>query len=176
SWVAEYAEANFLEDLKPAIACLDASYQYDDFAASFREIGQVGDKIFGVPFYSYPSGFVYRTDLWDKPPTTLDELVAGAIAHTTPEMAGVALQQKQGFVIMEEWNAYLLAAGGQLRQADGTWTIDTPEARTALNAYIKVSQEAAPKASLNWGFDETIRAAQSGKASALSSYGWVVPI
>jgi multiple sugar transport system substrate-binding protein len=77
---------------------------------------------------------------------------------------------------MEEWNAYLLGAGGQLRQADGTWTVDTPEARKALGAYMKASAEAAPKASLNWGFDETMRAASSGQASALSAYGWVVPI
>jgi ABC-type glycerol-3-phosphate transport system substrate-binding protein len=176
SWVAEYASAGFLEDLTPAIACLGGSYKYDDFAASFREIGQVDGKTYGVPFYSYPTGFIYRTDLWDAPPKTLDELVDGAIKRTTSEMAGVALQQKQGFVIMEEWNAYLLAAGGRLRQPDGTWTIDTPEARKALEAYVKVSQNAAPKASLNWGFDETIRAAKSGKASALSTYGWVVPI
>lgn len=176
SWVAEYAEAGFLEDLRPAIDCLGNDYQYDDFAASFREIGQVDGKIYGVPFYSYPTGFVYRKDLWDKPPATLDELVAGAIARNTDEVAGLALQQKQGFVIMEEWNAYLLASGGQLRQGDGTWTIDTPEARAALAAYMKVSKEAAPSASLNWGFDETIRVASSGQATALTTYGWVVPI
>ncbi|WP_171181695.1 ABC transporter substrate-binding protein [Ruegeria sp. HKCCD8929] len=176
SWVAEYDEANFLEDLRPAINCLGADYNYDDFAESFRLIGQVEDRVLGVPFYSYPTGFVYRTDLWDTPPNTLEELVEGAIARHSDEVAGLALQQKQGFVIMEEWNAYLLSAGGQLRQADGTWTIDSPEARTALEAYINVSKNAAPEASLNWGFDETIRAASSGQASALSTYGWVVPI
>ena len=176
SWVAEYEEAGFLEDLRPAINCLDAGYDYEDFAASFRLIGQVGDKVLGVPFYSYPTGFVYRTDLWDTPPATLDELVEGAIARHSDDVAGLALQQKQGFVIMEEWNAYLLASGGQLRQEDGSWTIDSPEARKALEAYINVSQNAAPASSLNWGFDETIRAASSGQASALSTYGWVVPI
>ena len=176
SWVAEYHEAGFLEDLTAAIGCLGPDYDYDDFAASFRLIGQVDGAVLAVPFYSYPTGFVYRKDLWETPPTTLDELVEGAIARHSDEIAGLALQQKQGFVIMEEWNAYLLAAGGQLRQDDGSWTIDSAEARTALEAYIKVSQNAAPEASLNWGFDETIRAASSGKASALSTYGWVVPI
>lgn len=176
SWVAEYDEAGFLEDLRPAIACLGADYKYEDFAESFRKIGQVGDKILGVPFYSYPTGFIYRKDLWDKAPETLDELVTAAIAKKSDKRAGIALQQKQGFVIMEEWNAFLLASGGQLRKEDGTWTIDTPEARKALEAYMKLSKEAAPAASLNWGFDETIRAAKSDQASALTTYGWVVPI
>ena len=173
-WVAEYDEAGFVEDLAPAIACLGAEYDYEDFSESFRVASTIGDKVISVPFYSYPTGFVYRTDLWDKAPETLDELVEGAIARHSDDVAGLALQQKQGYVIMEEWNAWLLGAGGQLRQADGTWTIDTDEARVALNAYIRVSKNAAPEASLNWGFDETIRAASSGQASALTSYAWVV--
>ncbi len=176
AWIPEFAEAGFLADLGPAIACLGPEYAYDDFSASFREIGQAGGKVYGVPFYSYPTGFIYRKDQWKTPPATLDDLVAGAKERTTGSEAGIALQPKQGQVIVEEFNAFLLAAGGQMRAEDGTWTVDTPEAKRALEAYIDLYGDAAPKNSLNWGFDETIRAAGSGKASALTTYGWVVPI
>ena len=176
AWIPEFAESGFLDDLTPAIACLPKSYDYFDFAESFRNIGQAAGKIYGVPFYSYPTGLIYRTDQWDAPPTTLDELVSNAKANTKGGEAGIALQPKQGQVIIEEWNAYLNAAGGGLHDADGKWTIDTPQARKALETYIDLYKTAAPENSLNWGFDETIRAAGSGKASALTTYGWVVPI
>jgi multiple sugar transport system substrate-binding protein len=177
AWIPEYAEAGFLEDLGPAIACMEEEgYDYEDFAKSFREIGQADGKVYGVPFYSYPTGFVYDTTVWKETPETLDELVEMAKANSKPNKPGLALQPKSGQVIIEEWNAYLLAAGGQMRDEDGNWQIDTPEGKKALETYIQVYNEVAPKNSLNWSFDETVRAASSGEVSALSSYGWVVPI
>lgn len=176
AWIPEYADSGFLVDLTPAISCLPASYDYFDFAPSFREIGQYDGQIYGVPFYSYPTGFIYRSDLWSEPPATLAELVEGAKKNTTSDAAGLALQPKQGQVILEEWNAFLESAGGSLHDADGNWTVESPEAEEALDAYIQVYENAAPENSLNWGFDETTRAAASGKASALTSYAWVGPI
>lgn len=177
AWIPEYAEAGFLEDLGPAIACMEEEgYDYEDFAQSFREIGQAGGKVYGVPFYSYPTGFIYDTTVWKETPDSLDELVEMAKANSRPGKAGLVLQPKSGQVIIEEWNAYLLAAGGQMRDEEGNWQIDTPEGKKALETYIELYNEVAPDNSLNWGFDETLRAASSGAASALSTYGWVVPI
>lgn len=176
AWIPEFGQSGFLDDLGPAISCLGADYAYEDFSKSFREIGQADGKVFGVPFYSYPTGFIYRKDQWDAPPTTLDELVTKVKDRKTASVAGIALQPKQGQVIVEEFNAYLLAAGGQMREESGAWKLDTPEAKKALEAYKQVYETAAPKNSLNWGFDETIRAASGGKASALSTYAWVTPI
>lgn len=176
AWVPEYAQSDFLVDLGPSVACLGDEYDYEDFNPAFREIGQAFGSVYAVPFYSYPTGFIYRTDLWDSVPTTLDELVTEAEKKTDGDLYGVALQPKQGATIVEEFNAFLLGAGGQMREEDGTWGLDTAEGAEALEAYISLFEKAAPEGSLNWGFDETIRAASSGQASALTTYGWVTPI
>jgi multiple sugar transport system substrate-binding protein len=171
AWLPEYASAGFLEDLGPSVACLGDAYDYTDLAKSVREVGQADGKVYGIPYYSYPTGFVYRKDIWHTPPKTLDELVAKAKELTKPDQAGLALQPMQGQTILEEWNPYLLAAGGQLSDSEtGEWTIDSPEAKKALETYIDLYKTAAPKDSINWGFDESTRAASSGKATALSTY------
>ncbi|MGV1046984.1 MAG: extracellular solute-binding protein [Solirubrobacterales bacterium] len=171
AWLPEYVAAGFLEELGPAVACLGDEYDYFDLAKSVREIGVDEGKIYGIPYYSYPTGFVYRKDLWKAPPSTLDQLVSEATRLTKDGQAGIALQPMQGQTILEEWNAYLLASGGELRDPEtGEWTIDTPEAEEALETYIDLYKTAAPENSLNWGFDESTRAAASGKATALSTY------
>ncbi len=170
-WVPEYESAGFVEDLGGAVSCLGDEYDYDDFAEALREIGQANGKVVGLPYYSYATGFVYRKDLWDAAPTTLDELVATAKQLTTGKQYGIALQPMQGLPILEEWFPYLLASGGQLRDpASGEWTVDTPEARKALEVYLELYRDAAPKNSANWGFDESTRAAANGTATALSTY------
>lgn len=170
AWLPEYVEAGFLEELGPAIACLGDSYDYFDLAKSIREIGQYEGKIYAIPYYSYPTGFLYRTDLWPHAPKTLDELVSVSTELNEPGRAGIALQPMQGQTILEEWNGYLLAEGGELQDPkSGEWTIDTPEAHKALETYIDLYENAAPPNSVNWGFDESTRAASSGKAASLST-------
>lgn len=170
-WVPEYESAGFLEDLGGAVTCLGEEYAYDDFAPALRDLGQANGKVVGLPYYSYATGFVYRKDLWKAAPTTLDELVSGAKSLTKGKQYGIALQPMQGMPILEEWFPYLLASGGQLLdEKTGKWTVDSPEARAALETYLDLYKNAAPKNSANWGFDESTRAAANGTATSLSTY------
>jgi multiple sugar transport system substrate-binding protein len=177
-WMTDFANGGFLEPLDERIAAVKG-YDPEDFSQPLRDIAEVDGKTYGVPFYNYALALVYRSDLYAKaglqPPTTLDEFAEDAGKLTSGDVAGVAMQPQKGYKIFEEWANYLFAAGGSIQGPDGKVTLDSPEARTALQTYIDVYENDAPKNSLNWAFDEAIRAASAGKAAQLISYNWTLP-
>ncbi|HEU4657351.1 MAG TPA: sugar ABC transporter substrate-binding protein [Capillimicrobium sp.] len=177
-WMYDFAEGGFLEPLDDRIDATKG-FDFEDYSAPLREIATVDGQVYGVPFYNYALALVYRKDLYDKaglkPPTTLDELQQAAAKLTTDGRAGIAMQPQTGYKIFEEWANYLFAAGGSIQDDEGNVTLDSPEAREALQKYIDIYQESAPENSLNWAFDESIRAVSSDKAAQLLSYNWMLP-
>ncbi len=177
-WMYDFASAGFLEDLNDRIAAT-ADYNYEDFSAPLRDIAEVDGGVYGVPFYNYGLSLIYRSDLYEaaglEAPTTLDEFGAAAAALTTDDVAGIAMQPQKGYKIFEEWANYLFAAGGSIQDADNTVVLDSPEARTALDTYIDFYNSYAPENSLNWSFDESLRAVAGGQAAQMISYNWMLP-
>ena len=177
-WMYDFAEAGFLAPLDEKIASTP-DYNYEDIAEPLRAINEVNAVTYGVPFYNYVLGLIYRTDLLADAglpvPTTLDELVATAQKLTTPERSGIAMQPQRGYKIFEEWGNWLFSAGGSIYDENGVPTLDTPAARTALEAYISAYNSAAPADSLNWGFDEALRSVSSNQSAMMISYNWMLP-
>jgi len=177
-WMGDFAKAGFLKPLDGYIKNTP-NYDYQDFSAPLRAIGEVDAKTYGVPFYNYGLGLIYRTDLLKAAgltePTTLAELATAAKKLTTPKRAGIAMQPQRGYKAFEEWGNYLDAAGGSIYGSDGKVHLNTPEAKTALNTYIQMYKTSAPKNSLNWAFDEALRAVSSDKAAMMVSYNWMLP-
>ena len=177
-WVGDFARAGFLKPLDDLIKSTK-DYDYNDFSAPLRAIGEVDGKIYGVPFYNYGLGLIYRTDLFKSAgvaePTTLDELAAAAKKLNSGSRAGIAMQPQRGYKAFEEWGNYLFAAGGSVYGSDGKVNLDTPEAKKALETYIAMYKSSAPKNSLNWAFDEALRAVSSDKAAMMVSYNWMLP-
>ncbi|HUW78308.1 MAG TPA: sugar ABC transporter substrate-binding protein [Candidatus Nanopelagicaceae bacterium] len=177
-WMGDFAKAGFLKPLDTYIKNTP-NYDYQDFSAPLRSIGEVDGKIYGVPFYNYGLGLIYRTDLFQaaglSEPTTLAELASDAKTLTTPTRAGIAMQPQRGYKAFEEWGNYLDAAGGSIYGSDGKVHLNTPEAKLALNTYIQMYKTSAPKNSLNWAFDEALRAVSSDKAAMMVSYNWMLP-
>ena len=173
SWVNDFVAAGFIQ---PMDAQIDAVADYDagDFFSSLTEITKVDGVRYGVPFYNYALGYIYNTDMVseDQVPTTLDELVSLSASLTTADRAGLAMQPQTGYKIMEEWTNFLYSAGGSIYGADGKANLNTPEATAALEAYIELYNNSAPKNSLNWAFDDAFRSVSSGGAAAMVSYNW----
>lgn len=173
SWVNDFVAAGFIQ---PMDAQIDAVADYDagDFFSSLTEITKVDGVRYGVPFYNYALGYIYNTDMVseDQVPTTLDELVSLSASLTTADRAGLAMQPQTGYKIMEEWTNFLYSAGGSIYGADGKANLNTPEAAAALEAYIELYNNSAPKNSLNWAFDDAFRSVSSGGAAAMVSYNW----
>lgn len=177
-WMYDFASGGFLQPLDDRIT-KTAGYDYEDFSEPLRNIAEVDGKTYGVPFYNYGLALIYRSDLYKEaglePPTSLDELKAAAEKLNSSDMAGIAMQPQKGYKIFEEWGNYLLAAGGSIQDEANKVTLDSPEARTALEEYIELYKAAAPKNSLNWAFDEALRAVAGGKAAQMISYNWMLP-
>ena len=177
-WMEEFAKAGYLTDLSSKIKST-MSYNFEDFAEPVREIGVVEGKVYGVPYYNYALGLIVRQDIFDAEnlpiPSTLEDYVSTIKKLTKNGMYGAAMQPQKGYKIMEEWKNWLHAAGGELFDADGNTIINNSAALRALNLYIESYKTAAPKNSVNWGFDEALRAVSSGKAATMLSYNWMLP-
>lgn len=177
-WMVDFASGEFLEPLDGYIEQTD-DFDYEDFSEPLRDIAEVDGTTYGVPFYNYGLALVYRADLYEQaglePPPTLDDFVAGAQDLTSDGRAGVAMQPQKGYKIFEEWGNYLFAAGGDIQDDEGNVVLDSPEARDALQTYIDLYQTAAPANSLNWAFDESLRAVSTDKAAQMISYNWMLP-
>lgn len=174
-WTTDFATGGYLLPLDDYIDSTEG-YDYDDFAQPLRDIGVVDGTTFGVPFYNYALSLIYRSDLVDQAPSDIEDyrqLVADLSADG--DVAGLAMQPQRGYKIFEEWANWLYAYGGSLTDEDGNVTLDSPEARQALEAYIETYRTAAPQDSLNWGFDEALRAVAGGEAASMISYNWMLP-
>jgi len=192
-WMDEFVSGNFLEPLDQRIKGIP-DYDFEDFVKPVRDIGVVGGKVYGVPFYNYAVGLIVRQDLFDDPayrdayqrkygkplapPTTLEDYIR--IAQFFKEQSGgkiygVAMQPQRGYKVFEEWKNWLYAAGGDLLDDQGNVILDRPEAVRALELYIEMYKTAAPPNSLNWGFDEALRSMAAGEAAMMMSYNWMLP-
>lgn len=177
-WMVDFANAGFLTPLDSRIESTP-DYDPDDLFDPLVDITTVDDTRYGVPFYNYALGYIYREDLYEEAglsePTTLDELVSNVQALKEGNRAGIAMQPQRGYKIFEEWANWLFAAGGSIYDQDGNVTLDTPEAAKALEAYIEAYETAAPPNSLNWAFDEAQRSVSSGGAASMVGYNWNLP-
>lgn len=177
-WAEEFSNAGYLAPLDDMIAATDG-YNYGDFIPALAKIGVVNGKTYGVPYYNYALGLIIRQDIFDKKglsvPTTIQDYIATVKGLTGDGFYGAAMQPQKGYKIMEEWKNWLYANGGELFDADGNIIINNAAAVKALEQYIDTYNTAAPPNSLNWGFDEALRAVSSGKAATMLSYNWMLP-
>ncbi len=177
-WMDEFGNAGYLTPLDDYIAKTNG-YNYDDFVGPLREIGEVDGKIYGVPYYNYALGLIVRQDIFDDKgvavPTTLDDYVKTVQSLTTDDFYGAAMQPQRGYKIFEEWKNWLYGAGGDLTDDQGKVIINNDAGLKALELYIETYNTAAPPNSLNWGFDEALRAMATGQAATMLSYNWMLP-
>jgi multiple sugar transport system substrate-binding protein len=177
-WMVDFANAKFLQPLDARIKAT-TDYDPDDFFPALNKIATVDGVRYGVPFYNYALGYLYNTDdlaqARQQVPTNLDQLVATSKALKAGDRAGIAMQPQRGYKIFEEWGNWLFAAGGSIYDANGKVSLNTPQAKQALNAYIDTYRSSAPPNSLNWAFDEAFRSVSGGQAASMISYNWNLP-
>jgi multiple sugar transport system substrate-binding protein len=177
-WVDGLVGAGRLEPLDERVAAAPG-VDWDGYYPTLRAAAEIGGRIWGVPFYSWTPGLVYRRDLWEaaglSAPGSLDELAAAAKALTTPGRAGIAMQPRAGHDLCEEFGSWLFAAGGAIQDGTGRVVLDSAAARHALAVYVDVHANASPPGSTEWAFDDSMGALAEGTAAAAVNCNWAVP-
>jgi len=126
-WTAQFAAAGYVEDVTDRVT--DAIKK--DIPDSALGAVTYQGKLYGMPWYNSAKHLFYNAKLlkdagFDKPPTTLDELVAQAQATTKPGQWGTVWSWKQSEALICDWVCLMFTqAGAQFVDANGKAVFDT---------------------------------------------------
>src|SRR5699024_5478633 len=173
-WMYDFASEGHLEPLNEMIEQEGDDYNYDDFAPPLKEIAEVDNEIYAIPFYNYALALTYRKDLFDdvnlEPPTSTDELEEAAEELTDDDMSGIAMQPESGYRMFEPCGNWSVAEDGETIDDSGEGAVEPAEARSVLEKYIAACGESATEGSTDSGVDEAQGPSTSGEAGMMTSY------
>ncbi len=158
--------------LDPNIPTFDDTVYFD--AASKTSNAHTG-KLMSVPVNPNIPLLYYRADLYQqkglKVPTTWDELLANAKAlHNPPQIYGMVQRGARGPAdVSYDWFPYFNSFGGELFRnepaGDFFVTINSPEAKAALDFYIRLAKEAGHPNTGGLAQGQVIQNVLTGKAA-----------
>lgn len=153
-WLADAVGDGALRDLAPDMARLPVPGYPEGWAAALTQVQQFGDALYGLPYHDGPECLVYRADLFADPaeqaefarrygypltvPRTWDTFTDVAAFFTRPEngLYGTVLAGfPDGHNTVYDFCLQLWSRGGELLDAAGRPTLDTPEAVASLDYY-----------------------------------------
>ncbi len=141
-----------------ALETVPASFQPGTFFEGAWNTNVVGGKVYGVPWYVETRLLYYRTDIATKAgitkaPATWDELNAMAKALQSKGEAkwGISLGTKN----WQEYLPFLWSNGGAIKDAQGKFTLNSPQAVEALTEYNSFFKAGLSPKSVPEGFDIT---------------------
>jgi ABC-type glycerol-3-phosphate transport system substrate-binding protein len=169
-WPGEFARSGWMLPLDDWIERDGVDYS-GIIPAQFEVNGTVDGVTYFVPYYTYPMGLVYRKDLIDKIPATMDEYVALTKSLKSGDMAGAAMQGAPTDPIAMEWLNYLYANDGSLYSDDlKTPTINDANGLKALEQYMDMVDNAGQTGAAGANLDDALNQFASGKAATMISY------
>ncbi len=139
-----------------AFEAVPANFEPSMFFESAWNTNIVDGTVSGVPWYVETRLLYYRTDIAEKAgitalPATWEELKAMAIAMQSKGGAkwGIALGTKN----LQEYLPFLWSNGGDVMDAGGKFTLNSPQAVEALTYYDSFFEEGLSPKSVPEGFD-----------------------
>jgi multiple sugar transport system substrate-binding protein len=179
-WTIEFYEGNFLKpmtEIDPGFSLPSEVLTFEDsnyWNAAKRWRTRDGGQLMG---YS-PNGNIhvlyYRADLLQQaglqPPKTWDDV--GAICQklgAPPGMYGFITRGEKGNPIRYDWTPFMQGAGGSIVKApqdgDYTVTINSPQAKQALDKFIELQKKCAPPNVGVLGQGDVIQLLATGRAA-----------
>ena len=180
-WLAEFYHGGFLVPLNE----IDPTYKPDPQVITYDDTGYWDAKAktnsaktgvpYGIPINGNIGVLYYRTDLYEKAglkvPQTWDELAANAAKlHNPPNVYGMVPRgARSASDISYDWMPYLQGSNGSIfkdeKAGDFTVTINSPEAKRALDVYVQMATKSGPPNPGNYGQAQVIQALVTGKAA-----------
>jgi ABC-type glycerol-3-phosphate transport system substrate-binding protein len=167
-WIGEFVGADWLVPLDDRIRrtpSIDLDFFFPDLLDKFA---QIGGKTYMLPFWPYPHGIMYRTDVVNSPefqkaykdkfgrswrePQSMEEyakVVKLAQKVTPPDTYGAALQCARIDPVVMEWLDWLFSMGGDIYDRT-TWEciINSKVGVKALELYKSLLKEASQPGAL----------------------------
>jgi len=179
-WTIEFYEGGFLAPLKD----IDPSFDLPKEVLSYGDSGfwnaqkryrtPDGGKLMAYTVLGNVQLLYYRADLLKQagiaPPKTWAEvLTACTRLNDPPRMYGFVVRGEKGNGIRYDWHSVLLAEGGSVVRdpagGDYTVTINSPQAKNALDLYIDLLKKCGPPNYATLGQGDVIQLLATGKAA-----------
>jgi multiple sugar transport system substrate-binding protein len=181
SFFVEFYAGGFMLPLNE----LDPSFQLDPQVATFDDtpwwdpnrkvVNRQTGKLMSVPVNPNIPLLYYRKDLYDKAglkvPKTFDELLANAKKlHNPPSTYGIVQRGGRELTsVTYDFFPYLIGHGGSIfkdeKAGDFTVTVNAPEAKKALDFYLRLAKEAGHPQTGAQNQAEVIQNLVTGKAA-----------
>lgn len=173
--VAEFVNNGYVEPLN------EYTKNWDDFktvTSVAQSVATVGDKLYFIPNGLYQRQLFYRAD-WLKEagipvPATYQELVEASIKLTDPSKNRFGFSFRGGSganavpdTMIQAYDSEKINIDDAMFLKDGGTIYSSPEAKEAVEQYVKLYKEGSPPDSINWGFQEQVQAFTSGVTAFL---------
>jgi multiple sugar transport system substrate-binding protein len=167
-WTAEFAAAGWLLPLDRF------SPSTEDFFPATLEANRWNQQLFGLPWFVDVGMLYWRTDLFDGPPPTFDELIrmARGAMQTPGVQHGLVWPAARYEGLVTVFVELLGGFGAQILDADGAVVVDSDAAVRALTWMRDAVHESGivPEAALTWHEEETRFAFQNGAAALMRNW------
>jgi multiple sugar transport system substrate-binding protein len=179
-WTIEFYEGGFLtplKDIDPAFDLPKEVLTYGDsgyWNAAKRWRTPNGGKLMAWSPNGNVDLFLYREDLLKAagiaPPKTWDDVLAScAKLQDPPRMYATVIRGERGNGIRFEWMYFMLGKGATVvkdaENGDYTVTINSPQAKAALDLFIDVAKRCGPPNAGALGQGDVIQLLATGKAA-----------
>lgn len=177
--VPQFAQNGSLYALDDDLATV-STFDRADFRKPFLDAVTVDGKLYGLPITQDCNILMYRADIFAElgldVPQTMDELAAVAAEITEwgrgSGIVGFAARGQRGVGISEwTWPCFLHAFGGRYyndaANGDLTPVLDSDEAITALDFYVKLLSTSGPSGAASYGPVEVQNDFAQGKAAMI---------
>lgn len=173
--VAELVNNKYLEPLD------DYAAKWQDYATvsgTAKAVGSIDDKLYFLANALYQRQMFYRKDWFDAAgipvPKTYQEMYEAGKKLTDPannrygfSFRGGPGSNSTSDALVLNYNEGKANVQDPMFTNDGKTIFSTPEAKAAMELYVKIYQETSPKDSINWGFAEQVQAFTSGVTAIL---------
>src|SRR5215470_4430574 len=179
-WFPRFANENVLTELTPLLQKRGQSGPDSDFVEASlnvcRSPFQTG-ALYALPYVGNSQLFFYRKDLFEKyslkPPATWDDVFAAAKTiqekETGAKMYGYVMRAAQGNAAVADFMPIFWAFGGEMFDANGKPTVNSPEGIVALQFMLELGKY-SPPGYANFNADDV--GANLLQGSAAMSINW----
>lgn len=177
-YLAPFASQGALEAMDDLI---DGSEAYDiaDFVEPLQEYGTYEGETYGLNLSTEPFLLWYRTDIYDElglsVPTTWDEYLSNAEVIQASGLADGQVIANASSVNSWWWLQLVWSFGGDLMDADGNPTVNSPEAVRATE-YMQDLLEVSPQSALTATGDDATTLFATQNVGQMINYSGYYPV